>query len=64
MSKSGNQNRINIPDNRKMILFAEVDGICFFCTKSLTYKKSGKVYNFFEIAHIYLLNATPKRKKY
>lgn len=60
MSKSGNQNRINISDNRKMILFAEVDGICPLCTKSLMYKKSGKVHKFFEIAHIYPLNATPE----
>ena len=58
MEKADKQNRINISDNRKMLLFAEVDGMCPICTKSLMYNKAGKLHKFFEVAHIYPLNPT------
>lgn len=63
MSKEEKQNRINISENRKMLLFAEVDGMCPICTKSLMYEKSGKLHKFFEIAHIYPLNATKQEEE-
>lgn len=63
MSKEEKQNRINISENRKMLLFAEVDGMCPMCTKSLMYSKAGKLHKFFEIAHIYPLNPTESEKK-
>lgn len=38
----------------------EVDGKCPLCGKALFYKKSGKSFKGYEIAHIYPLNAKPE----
>jgi HNH endonuclease len=52
--------RKKIGEGRERILYAEVDGICPLCTRPLQFKKNGKVYKCYEIAHIYPLNPTPK----
>lgn len=51
-------NRIKPTENQKLLLFAEVNGVCPTCPNQLIYEKSKKKYKRFEIAHIYPLNPT------
>jgi len=52
------EKRINITENPKLLLFAEVNGVCPTCPNQLIYEKSKRKYKRFEIAHIYPLNPT------
>ncbi len=52
------ENRIKLTENKKLLLFAEVDGVCPTCPNKLMYEKDGKQYKGFEIAHIYPLHPT------
>nr|WP_285801492.1 ABC-three component system protein [Falsiruegeria litorea] len=40
-------------------MLSQVDGVCPLCVDPLFYKKNNKTYKYYEIAHIYPLNATP-----
>lgn len=51
-------NRIKPTENQKLLLFAEVNGVCPTCPNQLIYEKNKKNYKRFEIAHIYPLNPT------
>lgn len=50
-----NQRKTNT-ENKKLTLYAEVDGICPLCNSDLMYEKGGLKEKKFEIAHIYPLN--------
>lgn len=52
--------RRKIPPNEKLILHAEVNGVCPLCPTILIYEKNGRNQKGFEIAHIYPLNPLPK----
>lgn len=52
------ENRIKLTENPKLLLFAEVNGVCPTCPNQLIYEKNKKKYKKFEIAHIYPLNPT------
>jgi len=52
------ENRIDPSENQKLLLFAEVDGVCPNCPNLLMYEKAKRNYKRFEIAHIYPLNPT------
>lgn len=56
------EKRINLSENPKLLLFAEVNGICPTCPNQLIYEKNKKKYKRFEIAHIYPLN--PKKLEF
>ncbi|WP_139558307.1 ABC-three component system protein [Methylotetracoccus oryzae] len=43
-------------------LTLQVESVCPLCAEPLFYKKGGKTYNKYEIAHIYPLNPTPLEK--
>ena len=53
------ENRPPITENQKLLLFAEVDGVCPNCPNVLMYDKNGRKYKEFQIAHIYPLNPKP-----
>lgn len=53
-------NKFVFTENQKLILFAQVEGICPLCDSKLTQKRNGKIYRVFEVAHIYPENATPQ----
>lgn len=57
------ESRIDIGENRKALLYHQVDGICPLCTKQLMYKKNNKYFKRFEVAHIYPLHATQIEKE-
>lgn len=48
-------------ENDKLILYAEVDGMCPVCQNALMYEKNKQNHKNFEIAHIYPLN--PKNEE-
>lgn len=52
------EKRISLSENPKLLLFAEVSGVCPTCPNQLIYEKNKKKYKRFEIAHIYPLNPT------
>lgn len=60
---STNDNRRIPTDNEKMVLFNEVNGFCPMCGITLTYKKSGKIFKSFEVAHIYPANPRKSEEK-
>jgi hypothetical protein len=47
---------------QNVALLSQVDRICPLCSEPLFYKKGGKSYKSYEIAHIYPLNPTPEEK--
>jgi hypothetical protein len=57
------KNRIKPTENQKLLLFAEVNGVCPTCPNHLIYEKNKKKYKRFEIAHIYPLNPTQPELK-
>jgi len=52
------EKRISLSENPKLLLFAEVNGVCPTCPNQLIYEKNKRKYKKFEIAHIYPLNPT------
>ncbi|HET8801067.1 MAG TPA: ABC-three component system protein [Marinobacter sp.] len=48
---------------QNVALTSQVDGVCPRCDKPLFYKKSGKSFKAYEIAHIYPLNPSPQEIK-
>lgn len=57
------EKRIKLSDIKNSILFNQTNGICPKCQKPLYYNKNGKLYKWYEIAHIYPLNPTPQEKE-
>ena len=57
MSKS---NRKSYSDAQNVALTSQVGGVCPLCTEPLFYKKKGKSYKHYDIAHIYPLNPSPE----
>ena len=49
-------------DAQNVALLSQVNRVCPFCAEPLFYKKGGKSYKNYEIAHIYPLNPTPEEK--
>ena len=49
-------------DAQNVALLSQVNRVCPLCTEPLFYKKGGKSYKNYEIAHIYPLNPTPEEK--
>ena len=49
-------------DAQNVALLSQVNGVCPLCAEILFYKKGGKSYKNYEIAHIYPLNPTPTEK--
>ena len=43
----------------EVAILTQVEGCCPLCGTALFYKKNGRTYRFFELAHIYPLNPTP-----
>lgn len=53
-------NRKQYGEAQNVALTSQVYGVCPRCDKPLFYKKSGKSFKAYEIAHIYPLNPTPE----
>jgi hypothetical protein len=49
-------------DAQNVALLSQVSSVCPLCAEPLFYKKGGKSYKNYEIAHIYPLNPTPTEK--
>jgi len=49
-------------DAQNVALLSQVNSVCPLCAEPLFYKKGGKSYKNYEIAHIYPLNPTPTEK--
>jgi len=49
-------------DAQNVALLSQVSRVCPLCAEPLFYKKGGKSYKNYEIAHIYPLNPTPSEK--
>lgn len=49
-------------DAQNVALLSQVSRICPLCSEPLFYKKDGKSFKNYEIAHIYPLNPTPEEK--
>jgi len=58
-----NITRKSFTENQNKILFSQVNGLCPKCSKKLTYKKNGKIFNDYDLAHIYPLNPSIEEKK-
>lgn len=58
MGESNKSKRRQLTPNDKLILYAEVDGVCPLCPNQLMYAKEKSNQVGFEIAHIYPLNPT------
>lgn len=54
--------RKNYSDAQNVALLSQVNRVCPLCAEPLFYKKGGKSYKNYEIAHIYPLNPTPAEK--
>lgn len=54
----GQSNRKKFGEAQNIALATQSDSICPLCDKPLFYKKNGKSYKAYEIAHIYPLNPT------
>jgi hypothetical protein len=52
------KNREQYSDAQEVALVTQVDSVCPLCTCPLFYKKGGKSFKAYEIAHIYPLNPT------
>ncbi len=50
-------------DAQNVALLSQVNRVCPFCAEPLFYKKKGKSYKNYEIAHIFPLNPTLEEKK-
>lgn len=56
-------NRRHYGEAQNVALTSQVDGVCPRCDKPLFYKKNGKSFKAYEIAHIYPLNPTSNEIK-
>ena len=52
--------RIKYNDAQQTALVSQVNRVCPLCAQSCFYKKKGKTYKNYELAHIYPLNPTPE----
>jgi len=52
--------RKSYSDAQNVALTSQVGGVCPLCTEPLFYKKNGKSYKNYDIAHIYPLNPAPE----
>jgi hypothetical protein len=52
--------RKSYSDAQNVALTSQVGGVCPLCTEPLFYKKTGKSYKNYDIAHIYPLNPSPE----
>jgi len=56
-------NRKKYTEAQNVTLVSQVDQVCPLCAEPLSYKKRGKSYKNYEIAHIYPLNPTEEELK-
>lgn len=55
--------RVSITENKQLLLYEQVDGICPLCLKPLYFIKENRIEKRFEVAHIYPLNPTQEEKE-